>query len=173
MRKDFFSWLSSQKEYSNTNQLIWDEDFKIYINKTIPKIEVLLGFTKRKKEALIYSFRTVIGGPPNKLIYSEDRRYLLASACRHGECSSKGLIWFDTKDEKSIGLIKHSFWDELDFSKYEDNQILIFSSDYLELPSEFVNSVSAWMKKNEIVPTKVRFIGFDKEIKEIKSNFKN
>ena len=40
--------------------------------------------SKRKKEALIYSFRAVIGGPPDKLIYSEDRRYLLASACRHG-----------------------------------------------------------------------------------------
>ncbi|MBC8295861.1 MAG: hypothetical protein H8E55_08725 [Pelagibacterales bacterium] len=171
LRKDFFSWLSSQKGYSNTNQLIWDENFDIYINKTIPKIEVLLGFTKRKKEALIYSFRAVIGGPPDKLIYSEDRRYLLASACRPSECSSKGLIWFDTKDEKSIGLIKHSFWDELDFSKYEDNQILIFSSDYLELPSEFVNSVSAWMKKNEIVPSKVRFIKVDNSINDITKEF--
>ena len=102
------------------------------------------------------------------MIYSEDRRYLLASACRHGECSSKGLIWFDTKDEKSIGLIKHSFWDELDFSKYEDNQIFIFSSDYLELPSEFISSVSTWMKKNEIVPSKIRFIGSDNTINEIK-----
>ena len=71
---------------------------------------------------------------------------------------------------RHLRLIKHSFWDELD---YEDNQILIFSSDYLELPSEFVNSVSAWMTKNEIVPTKVRFIGPDNTIKEIKSNFKN
>ena len=173
LRKDFFSWLSSQKEYSNTNQLLWDEDFRIYIDQTIPKIEVLLGFSKRKKTLLKYNFKNVIGGPPDKLVYSEDRRYLLASACRPRECPSKGLIWFDTKDEKSIGLIRHSFWDELDFSKYEDNQILIFSSDYLELPSEFVNSVSAWMKKNEIVPTKVRFIGPDNTIKEIKSNFKN
>ena len=105
------------------------------------------------------------------MIYSEDRRYLLASACRHGECSSKGLIWFDTKDEKSIGLIKHSFWDELDFSKYEDNQILIFSSDYLELPSEFVNSVSDWMKKNEIVPSKVRFIKVENSINDITKEF--
>ena len=169
LRKDFFSWLSSQKEYSNTNQLIWDENFDIYINKTIPKIEVLLGFTKRKKEALIYSFRTVIGGPPDKLIYSEDRRYLLASACRPGECSSKGLIWFDTKDEKSIGLIKHSFWDDL--TEWKKNQILIFSSDYLELPSEFISSVSVWMKKNEIVPSKVRFIKVENSINDITKEF--
>ena len=126
----------------------------------------MLGFTKRKKEALIYSFRAVIGGPPDKLIYSEDRRYLLASACRPSECSSKGLIWFDTKDEKSIGLIKHSFWDDL--TEWKKNQILIFSSDYLELPSEFISSVSVWMKKNEIVPSKIRFIGSDNTIKKIK-----
>lgn len=169
LRKDFFSWLSSQKEYTNTNQLIWDEDFKIYINKTTPEIEVLLGFTKRKKEKLIRSFRAVIGGPPDKLIYSKNRRYLLASACRPSECTSKGLIWFDTKDEKSIGLIKHSFWDNP--SEYKKNQIFIFSNYYKELPSEFVNTISVWMKKNEIVPSIIRFFNSEKEIKQIKSFF--
>ena len=51
------------------------------------------------------------------------------------------------------------------------NQILIFSSDYLELPSEFVNSVSDWMKKNEIVPSKVRFIKVDNSINDITKEF--
>ena len=79
------------------------------------------------------------------MIYSKNRRYLLASACRPSECTSKGLIWFDTKDEKSIGLIKHSFWDNP--SEYKKNQIFIFSNYYKELPSEFVNTISVWMKK--------------------------
>ena len=169
LRKDFFSWLSSQRKYFHTNQLYWNDDFQIYIYQTIPKIYVYLGFSK-KKASLKYNFSQVISGPPDILIYSEDKRYLLASACRARECnSSKGLIWIDTKDEKSIGLIKHSFWDELD---YEDNQILIFSSDYLELPNDFINSVIAWMKKNEIVPSKVRFIGTDNSIKEFPNTFK-
>ena len=42
LRKDFFSWLSSQKEYSNTNQLIWDEDYEIYINKTIIESVIIM-----------------------------------------------------------------------------------------------------------------------------------
>ena len=33
----------------------------------------MLGFTKRKKEKLIRSFREVIDGPPDKLIYSKNR----------------------------------------------------------------------------------------------------
>ena len=142
------------------------------------------GLSKPIVQDKIFYMGISYDGKPNKLlnifailismintdVYSEDKRYLLASACRARECnSSKGLIWIDTKDEKSIGLIKHSFWDELD---YEDNQILIFSSDYLELPSEFISSVSAWMKKNEIVPSKVRFIGTDNSIKEFPNTFK-
>ena len=47
----------------------------------------------------------------------------------------------------------------------------IFSSDYLELPSEFISSVSAWMKKNEIVPSKIRFIGSDNTINNITIEF--
>src|SRR6056300_1593964 len=39
IRNDFFEWLSSQNEYSDTNGLIWNEDFETYLNNAVPKID--------------------------------------------------------------------------------------------------------------------------------------
>ena len=122
IRDDFFEWLSNQNEYLDTNRLIWDEDFKVYLNKTIPKINLQIGFTGNKEGTLLDNFYSVISGPPDTLKYTDNERYLLASACRAHECSSKGLIWIDTKEKKSIGLIRHAFWNTLD--DYKENQFL-------------------------------------------------
>ena len=172
IRDDFFEWLSSQNEYSDTNELIWNEDFEVYLNNAVPKIDLLIGFTGDKKGSLLDNFSSVISGPPNILKYSDNERYLLASACRARECSSKGLIWIDTKEKKSIGLIKHAFWKTL--TDYKKNQFLLFSKDYEEIPLEFVNSVKNWMKLEEITfPTVVRVINSDSEIKVLNKDIFN
>ena len=165
LRDDFFEWLSNQNEHFNTNSLYWDDDFKAYLNNTIPKIDLLIGFTGDKKGSLYDNFSAVISGPPDSLKYSEDQRYLLASACRARECPSKGLIWIDTKEEKSIGLIKHAFWESL--KNIKEDQILLFSTDYEKIPKEFLNSVKIWMKKNEVTPSVIRMINKDTQIKEL------
>ena len=172
IRDDFFEWLSSQNEYSNTNELIWNEDFEVYLNNAVPKIDLLIGFTGDKKGSLLDNFSSVISGPPNILKYSDNERYLLASACRARECSSKGLIWIDTKEKKSIGLIRHAFWKTL--TDYKKNQFLLFSKDYEEIPLEFVNSVKNWMKSEEITsPSIVRVINSDTEIKFLNKDIFN
>ena len=172
IRDDFFEWLSSQNEYSDTNELIWNEDFEVYLNNAVPKIDLLIGFTGDKKGSLLDNFSSVISGPPNILKYSDNERYLLASACRARECSSKGLIWIDTKEKKSIGLIKHAFWKTL--TDYKKNQFLLFSKDYEEIPLEFVNSVKNWMKLEEITfPSVVRVINSDSEIKVLNKDIFN
>ena len=165
LRDDFFQWLSNQNEHFNTNSLYWDDDFKAYLNNKIPKIDLLIGFTGDKKGSLYDNFSEVISGPPDTLKYSEDERYLFASACRPRECSSKGLIWIDTKEEKSIGLIKHAFWGSL--KNIKRDQILLFSSDYEKIPKEFLDSVKIWMKKNEVTPSVIRMINKDTQIKEL------
>ena len=165
LRDDFFEWLSNQNEHFNTNSLYWDDDFKAYLNNTIPKIDLLIGFTGDKKGSLYDNFSAVISGPPDSLKYSEDQRYLLASACRARECPSKGLIWIDTKEEKSIGLIKHAFWESL--KNIKEDQILLFSTDYEKIPKEFLDSVKIWMKKNEVTPSVIRMINKNTQIKEL------
>jgi len=165
LRDDFFEWLSNQNEHFNTNSLYWDDDFKAYLNNTIPKIDLLIGFTGDKKGSLYDNFSAVISGPPDSLKYSEDQRYLLASACRARECPSKGLIWIDTKEEKSIGLIKHAFWESL--KNIKEDQILLFSTDYEKIPKEFLDSVKIWMKKNEVTPSVIRMINKNIQIKEL------
>ena len=166
IRDDFFEWLSSQNEYSDTNGLIWNEDFEAYLNNAVPKIDLLIGFTGDKKGSLLDSFSSVISGPPDTLKYSDNERYLLASACRAHECSSKGLIWIDTKEKKSIGLIRHAFWNTLtDFKK---NQFLLFSKDYEEIPLEFIDSVKNWMKSEEITsPSVIRIVDKKNNIKNL------
>ena len=165
LRDDFFEWLSNQNEHFNTNSLYWDDDFKAYLNNTIPKIDLLIGNTGDKKGSLYDNFSAVISGPPDTLKYSEDQRYLLASACRARECPSKGLIWIDTKEEKSIGLIKHAFWESL--KNIKEDQILLFSTDYEKIPKEFLDSVKIWMKKNEVTPSVIRMINKNTQIKEL------
>ena len=172
IRDDFFEWLSNQNEYSDTNELIWNEDFEVYLNNAVPKIDLLIGFTGDKKGSLLDNFSSVISGPPNILKYSDNERYLLASACRARECSSKGLIWIDTKEKKSIGLIRHAFWNTL--TDYKKNQFLLFSKDYEEIPLEFVNSVKNWIKSEEITsPSIVRMIDPDSEIKVLNKDIFN
>ena len=172
IRDDFFEWLSDQNEHSDTNSLYWNEDFKAYLNTAIPQIDLLIGFTRDKKGSLTDNFSAVISGPPNILKYYDNERYLLASACRAHECSSKGLIWIDTKEKKSIGLIRHAFWNTL--TDYKKNQFLLFSKDYEEIPLEFVNSVKNWIKSEEITsPSIVRMIDSDSEIKVLNKDIFN
>jgi len=143
-----------------------------YYHKHYTPDNLLIGFTGDKKGSLLDNFSSVISGPPNILKYSDDERYLLASACRAHECSSKGLIWIDTKEKKSIGLIRHAFWNTL--TDYKKNQFLLFSKDYEEIPLEFVNSVKNWIKSEEITsPSIVRMIDSDSEIKVLNKDIFN
>src|SRR6056300_1564603 len=107
------------------NQLKWDDDFIIYISKTY--------LDKSYRDRI----EAGLNGPPNRLKYYDNKRYLSGSACKQSECPIKTLVWFDTKEEKSIALIYNGYEDETEFK--------IISYDYDELPEYFITAVKDWM----------------------------
>jgi len=121
------------------NQLKWDDDFQIYIKQT---------YTDKSYRSRI---EDGLNGPPNLLKYYDNRRYVSGSACKQGQCITKTLIWFDTKENKSIALIHDG--------GYETNpEFTIVSYDYKKLPEYFITAVKDWMIAQEIdYPKKISF----------------
>ena len=155
LRNDFFSWLSSQDKYSNMNQLLWDEDFEIYINQTYTNDL----YRNRIKDSL--------NGPPNFLKYYDNRRYLSGSACKQSQCITKTLVWFDTNEEKSIALIHDGGFET-------KPELTIVSYDYKELPEFFITAVKDWMIAQEIrEPKKINLKYKDNKNEVLNNNIFN
>lgn len=160
LKKDFYKWLSAQTKYNNTNALYWDEDFRVFLKKTVNKIQLYLGvYGKSKKSDLLEIVETAFSGPPDGLVYSDNKRYLTISACKQSECSVKGLLWIDTKNKISVGVILHYFYEG---EKYlREGNLFIFSKNIKkvkDLPDEFHKSLNQWKVKKKISHGTVRFL---------------
>ena len=84
--------------------------------------------TKKILFSLIDSFLSVLGGPPDELIYSGDKTYMTTSACRHQSCTEKGFVFIDTEKKFTIGLIRHFFInDDKNEKSFDEGDFLIFS----------------------------------------------
>jgi hypothetical protein len=106
----------------------------------------------------------------NEDVYSKDKRYLTRYGCKPRDCGNKGFLWIDSKKKVAIGVIKHNFWEKLDFKKRKKDQVFIFSNffeDSKELPDEFVKTYSAWIKKHNFKPPLYRFLNSKNELKII------
>lgn len=169
LKKNFYNWLSSQNKYNNSNALYWDEDFQIYLKTAVNRIELYLGINgKRSKSDLLDIFKRTLVGPPDYLKYSDNKRFLSISACKHSDCGNKGLLWVDTKDKKNIGVILHYFYQNNEF--ISNGNLLIFSKNFesmTDLPNEFFDNLNQWKIKNKISPDLVRFLNSKNEIRVI------
>ena len=129
--------------------------------------------SNNKKISLFDNFLKVLRGPPNKIKYLENDRYIVASACRAHSCPEKGFVWIDTKEKLLIGLILHYFFEKEE--NLDDGYFLIFSKNYQtfdKLPEQFFISLKEWIKEEKINPEKIRFIGTDNSIKEFPNTLK-
>ena len=168
-----FEWIKKQKEITNTNQLVWDDKFIQLLEYNIPSISLYLGMSKRNKVPLLDNIQAVLGGPPDAIKYFNNRRYVVASACRAHSCPEKGLVFIDTKDKKIIGIIRHFFLNDLD-SYSEDGNFLIFSKNHKtfnDIPKMFFEVVKEWGKERELSPKKVRFVGADNKIIDVTKGY--
>jgi hypothetical protein len=132
--------------------------------------------SKGEKVPVLDSFLTVLGGPPNDIVYAENNRYMFTSACRHQSCDEKGLLFIDTQKKQTIGLVRHFF---INGSKYNgDADFLIFSKNHKsfdELPAMFTQMVKYWLStldfySSKALPRTVRFIGSDDKITDVTNN---
>ena len=168
-----FEWIKKQKEITNTNQLVWEDKFIQLLEYNIPSISLYLGMSKRNKVPLLDNIQAVLGGPPDAIKYFNNRRYVVASACRAHSCPEKGLVFIDTKDKKIIGIIRHFFLNDLD-SYSEDGNFLIFSKNHKtfnDIPKIFFEVVKEWGKERELSPKKVRFVGADNKIIDVTKGY--
>lgn len=166
-----FEWLKKQKNISNTNQLLWEEKFKDLIKENIPNLNIYLGMTKKNETSYIYNnFIKVLGGPPNKIKYYKDNKYLVATACRYQSCIEKGLVWIDFENNNLVGLILHYLYKDEEYDR--NGNLLIFSKNYNnfdDIPKNFNIAVNDWIKNEQIrYPLKKRFIGKNNIISLIK-----
>jgi hypothetical protein len=171
-----YGWFKNQNEYTNANQLILNDSFEKFLTDNITSKKISLGMSRGEKVPVLDSFLTVLGGPPNEIVYAENNRYMFTSACRHQSCDEKGFLFIDTQKEQTIGLIRHFF---INGSKFNgDADFLIFSKNHKsfdELPTMFTQMVKYWLStldfySSEALPKTVRFIGSDNKIIDVTKN---
>ena len=158
--------------FDNVNQLIHKKNFVNFIEDNISSKKLSLGMSKGEKVPLIDSFYSVLGGPPGMVIYSDNSRYIFTSGCRHQSCVEKGVLFIDTQEKLTIGLIRHFYFNKV--LEHNDGAYLILSKSHKsfeEVPKIFIEKVKAWSKKREINPKVVRFIGTDDKIIDVTSKY--
>ena len=169
LKKDFYKWLSSQTKYNNTNALYWDKDFQVFLKTIVNKIQLYLGVNgKSEKSELLDILKRTLSGPPDGLKYTDNKRYLTISACKQSDCGNKGMLWVDTKEKISIGVIHHHFFNDKKY--FREGNLLIFSrnfAQYKNLPVEFFNSLNNWKNQENISPSLARFVNSENKISKI------
>ena len=169
-----YDWFKTHSKSLTANQLI-DEKVYDFLKNNISSKKLYLGMSRDKKaEPLINSFMKVMGGSPDNVIYIDDNRYIFTSACRHQSCSEKGVLFIDTEKKNIIGLIRHNFINDTEFSSEED--FLIFSKNHKtfgEVPVIFIEMVKEWVTTSHMngPPSKVRYIGSDDKIVDITNKY--
>jgi hypothetical protein len=120
-----------------------------------------------KPNKLVNIFEILIKGNDNSETVSSDKRYVVFEGCKPRDCGNKGMLWIDSKAKLAVGVINHSFWEVVDFSKYKKYQIFIFSnfiSDSKDLPKKFIEDCNKWLIKNKIKPSVIRFLNSSDKI---------
>ena len=151
----------------------FEDKFKLYeLGKPIASNKIFyMGISyDGKPNKLVNIFDILINGNDQNKIVSEEGRYIIFEGCKPRDCASKGMLWIDTKDKIAIGVIKHSFWEALDFSKYKPDQIFIFSnflSNSNSLPDKFINDYKEWFLKYKFKPSVIRFLSSKDKIEII------
>jgi len=145
------------------------QDFNID-KKYIPNGKFYFGINPTGQKDDLQSIFDFLMLANQEKIYSNDKRYEAQYGCKPRDCDNKGMIWIDNKNKTSIGVIRHTFWEKLDFSKSKENQIFIFTNSFKkidELPKEFKSAYDQWLKAKKISPSLIRFYNSRKEISNI------
>ena len=173
-----YNWIKNQTEFNDTMHLVGDD--KQQFQKFIKSNMSTRSFFDFKDETLYRRFISVLLGPPHKIRYLEDRRYLVGDACMAHYCIAKGLFFIDTKEKHVIGVIRHYDTEPFDLEKDQpkSEDFLIFSKThkkYEDLPELFFKSVDDWIKGADdydpINPQVIRFIGADDKIIDVTSKY--
>ena len=142
------------------------QDFNID-KKYIPNGKFYFGINPTGQKDNLQSIFDFLMLANQEKIYSNDKRYEIQYGCKPRDCDNKGMFWIDNKENISIGVIRHTFWEKLDFSKSKPNQIFIFTNSSKKidmLPKEFKSSYNEWLKVKEISPSLIRYYNSNGEI---------
>jgi len=169
-----YDWLKVNNKFDNVNQLIHTKNFVNFIKDNISSKKLYLGMSKGEKIPIFNSFLGVLGGPPGKVIYSDNNRYIFTSGCRHQSCDEKGVLFIDTQEKLTIGLIRHFYFNEV--REHNDGAYLIFSKSHKsfdKIPKVFIQMVKGWVISSHAnkPPKIVRFIGADDKIIDVTSKY--
>lgn len=153
----------------------FEDWFKTYeLGKSVVPNKILyLGVSyDSKPNKLVNIFKILIHGNDKSETVSSDKRYVVFEGCKPRDCGNKGMLWIDTKEKLAVGVIRHSFWKVLDFSKYKPDQIFIFSnfiSSPKNLPKKFIDDYNKWLVKHEFKPSVIRFLNPNDNISTVKA----
>ena len=169
-----YDWLKVNNKFDNVNQLIHTKNFVNFIKDNITSKKLSLGMSKGEKIPIFNSFLGVLGGPPGKVIYSDNNRYIFTSGCRYQSCDEKGVLFIDTQEKLTIGLIRHFYLGDSKWNGKAD--FLIFSKNHKsfdKIPKVFIQMVKGWVISSHAnkPPKIVRFIGADDKIIDVTSKY--
>ena len=169
-----YDWFKDYNKFDNVNRFFINKSFVNFIEDNITSKKLSLGMSRGEKIPIFNSFFGVLGGPPGKVIYSDNSRYIFTSGCRQHSCDEKGVLFIDTQEKLTIGLIRHFYLGDSKWNGKAD--FLIFSKNHKsfdKIPKVFIQMVKGWVISSHAnkPPKIVRFIGADDKIIDVTSKY--
>ena len=169
-----YDWFKDYNKFDNVNRFFINKSFVNFIEDNITSKKLSIGMSRGEKIPIFNSFFGVLGGPPGKVIYSDNSRYIFTSGCRQHSCDEKGVLFIDTQEKLTIGLIRHFYFNKV--REHNDGAYLIFSKSHKsfeEIPRVFIQKVKEWVFTSHAnkSPKIVRFIGADDKIIDVTKKY--
>jgi hypothetical protein len=171
---DDVKWFAVQTEFKDSYELInndKDKRFEEFLDYQINDMKSFvwedLGIDGTVVDELLSIFQRANGG----YTISKDNRYVVISGCEYKNCTKKGLVFIDTKDDYVIALIRHQSYqpDKTDSAVESDDWLILSQAhdEYEDLPREFIDAVTEWrLVEGQAVgddtmplPRIIRFVG--------------
>ncbi|MDC0423843.1 PDZ domain-containing protein [Candidatus Pelagibacter sp.] len=171
---DDVKWFAVQTEFKDSYELInndKDKRFEEFLDYQIQNMKSFvwedLGMDGTVVDELLSIFQRANGGYTK----SKDNRYVVISGCEYKNCTKKGLVFIDTKDDYTIALIRHQSYqpDKTDSAVESDDWLILSQAhdEYKFLPKEFFDAVTEWrLIEGQVVgddplpmPRIIRFVG--------------
>jgi hypothetical protein len=133
---------------TNANGLMWDKQFKPFINHYLPQRPAFHGWGKPKPMSTIAS--ELFGNSDLfPAIQSGSDRYFIAHGCEAHACPEKGLLWVDLASAPP--LVAFAVNDVYNGNDSRAQKLYIFTSRKLsaqDLPKELRATISQWTAKS-------------------------
>lgn len=172
----FFAFANDFGKYTNTNQLIWDKNFKNFVKNYFGEIEYKYELNHVSEKALLadYIIETLKGTPDN--IIQIEKNVIFASACLAYYCPVKGAVVLDINTNEALfgvieegityeGIVADKNIDEIIQGNVKDRMTLLIAYKDDDFHNKYQDLFFDWVKDKRVTLDEVNYIKIKRNTK--------